>query len=466
MRLSIVFLLLIFTNLGLAQSGRIVPDAAPNVAAEISVRQMFDETNGYAKKKFAEFAQKKVPFSEKLRQQTFQEQKQLAARYAAVSEARKTLAGEDFYFLGLLHWFAENADGAAENFGKYLKTESALPEKAQASRSFLTIINARRKNFDEAEKMLAEYLRHQPAKSQERARTEGALAQNYQAAHNAAKAESHADDFLAAQKAAFIESKSYATEEMLDAQTIAFGIYSGSGSQTKADTVLGEMRRIAAAAVSPASYFYAVDNLIKYQIKTGRKPLAFQTYQDALKQISQDFAEKPPQNYVLERLKKHEPQYRMLGENAPELTDINQWFPGQNRTLASLRGKVVLLDFWATWCAPCIKSMPSLVELQQDFSGKGLVILGLTRYYQSLDNVPAEDEAEIAALKKFQGEQKLPYDFVVSKGQANQMNYGATALPTTALIDKKGVIRFLETGTNATREAEIREMVEKLLAEK
>ncbi len=464
MRFIIFFLLITLTVNVFAQSGKITADVAP--VAEISVKQMFDEVNSYTKNKFAEFSRNKVPFNEKLRQQTFQEQKQLAARYASVSTARKTLAGEDFYFLGLLHWFAENADGAAENFAKFLKTENIPAEKAQASRSFLSIINARRKKFAEAEKMLGEYIHNQPLKSQERARIEGTLAQNYQEANDIPKAAAHADDFLAAQKAAFIESKSYATEEMLDAQTIAFKIYRENGSQQKADTVLTEMRRIAAAAVAPASYFYAVDNLIKYQIETGRKPNAFQTFQNSLTQVAQDFAEKPPQNYVLERLRKHEPQYRMLGENAPELLEVDEWFPGKTRTLASLRGSVVLLDFWATWCSPCIKSMPSLVELHRDFSDKGLVILGLTRYYQSLDNVPAEDEAEISTLKKFKGIQKLPYDFLVSKGQANQINYGATALPTTALIDKKGVIRYLETGTSATREAEIREMVEKLLAEK
>jgi hypothetical protein len=60
----------------------------------------------------------------------------------------------------------------------------------------------------------------------------------------------------------------------------------------------------------------------------------------------------------------------------------------------------------------------------------------------------------------------LPYDFVVAKDNSNQIIYGAGAIPTAVLIDRKGVIRYIEIGTSRSREEEIRAEIEKLLAEK
>jgi hypothetical protein len=60
----------------------------------------------------------------------------------------------------------------------------------------------------------------------------------------------------------------------------------------------------------------------------------------------------------------------------------------------------------------------------------------------------------------------LPYDFVISKDLSNQLLYGATALPTAVLIDRKGVVRYIEPGTSSSRLIELREMILKLLAEK
>jgi peroxiredoxin len=67
-------------------------------------------------------------------------------------------------------------------------------------------------------------------------------------------------------------------------------------------------------------------------------------------------------------------------------------------------------------------------------------------------------------LKNFRRSQNLSYDFVVSKNTTNQINYGATSIPTTVLIDRKGVVRYIEAGAN--REEEIGALIEKLLQEK
>ena len=80
--------------------------------------------------------------------------------------------------------------------------------------------------------------------------------------------------------------------------------------------------------------------------------------------------------------------------------------------------------------------------------------------------LPADNAAEIEFLQRFKKENRLPYEFVITKDIATQMTYGASAIPTTVLIDRKGIIRYIETGTSASREEEIRQEIVKLLAEK
>jgi peroxiredoxin len=95
----------------------------------------------------------------------------------------------------------------------------------------------------------------------------------------------------------------------------------------------------------------------------------------------------------------------------------------------------------------------------------GLVILGVTRYYGNGEGFELDPPHEIAFLKRFKEKYNLGYDFVVMNGQEAQMRYAATALPTTVLIDRKGVIRYIDSGVNPSRIEELRAMVLKLLKE-
>ena len=189
-------------------------------------------------------------------------------------------------------------------------------------------------------------------------------------------------------------------------------------------------------------------------------------YSNALAQTGKDFTAKPLQEDAARRLKRREKHYKLLGGVAPELAAIDRWFPGTPQTLASLRGRVVMLDFWATWCAPCIDAFPSLIEWHQNYKQNGLEILGVTKYQGTAEGFPVDNAAEIEFLQRFKKVQRLPYDFVVAKDNTNQIVYGAGAIPTAVLIDRKGVIRYIETGSSRSREEEIRVEIEKLLAEK
>lgn len=473
MREFALFLILISTICAPAQSGRSIATDVPippgtPVTPEQTVKQMFDEANGYIRKKGNEFDAKKVPFSERLFAQAKLEQRLLAAKLASIAAIRKDLVGEDFYNLGMLNWIAENLDGTSENLRKFTASENAAADRTQTARSIIVVIAAKQKKFEDAEKMLAEYLAHDPKKLTERARMEGEMAKAYQSQKDFVRMAPHADEGYAASKGLLKNAASRARglDEILDAGMLVYEAYRDGGNRRQAEAGLDDMRATAVATGSTSFYYYAVDQKIKYLVETGRKPTALQLYKDSMTDAVKDFPRKDQQEDVLTRLRKREQHYKLLGETAPELPMIEQWFPGKARTLAEMKGKVVLLDFWATWCGPCFEAFPDLIEWQQDFSSDGLQILGVTRYYGTIGEVAADTPSEIEYFKQFREKEKLPYDFVVIKDQSAQILYGATALPTAVIIDRKGIIRYIETGTSATRQAEMHEMIVKLLAEK
>ncbi len=99
---------------------------------------------------------------------------------------------------------------------------------------------------------------------------------------------------------------------------------------------------------------------------------------------------------------------------------------GVDTYLESLKGKVVIVDFWATWCPPCRQEIPSFIEMQKKHGGKGLVVVGL-----SLD-----DETE--AVSEFCKAQKVNYPVFVVGQDATAAWGNIEAIPTTFILDKAG----------------------------
>jgi thiol-disulfide isomerase/thioredoxin len=121
---------------------------------------------------------------------------------------------------------------------------------------------------------------------------------------------------------------------------------------------------------------------------------------------------------------------------------------GKEYSLQDLRGHVVLLDFWATWCGPCRKDLPMLEKLHQEFKDKGLVLLGF--------NVGEGREV----VSKFLASAKLSYPMVLTAGTGTTQDYSVTAYPTVVLIDREGKIVVDHIGSGS--EAELRAGLAKL----
>ncbi len=112
---------------------------------------------------------------------------------------------------------------------------------------------------------------------------------------------------------------------------------------------------------------------------------------------------------------------------------------GNEVTSAQFRGKVMVVDFWATWCPPCRAEIPGYIELQKKYGKDGLVIVGV-----SLDQKGAEH------VKKFVQTQGINYPVVLGDEEVVKAFGGVEAIPTTFLIDRAGEIRDRKVGAVET----------------
>jgi thiol-disulfide isomerase/thioredoxin len=144
----------------------------------------------------------------------------------------------------------------------------------------------------------------------------------------------------------------------------------------------------------------------------------------------------------------------LAGGEAPALKAAPVWelkdVEGKTVKSTDFKGKVVILDFWATWCGPCVAEIPSFIELHKQYEKDGLVIIG----------VSVDDGTPV--VKKFIGSKKVNYPIVMGNDSITAAFGGVEGIPTTFVIDRDGKIVSKHIGL--TEKAEFEREIKPLLA--
>lgn len=419
-----------------AQSGR--KEEALTARDMRTAAELYEDADGYVKKKFDEYERNLLPFDKQREERTYREQRETAVRNAELLSMRTKLSGDDYYFLGMLYRLAELEVKAIEAFRGFL---AAIPageknERAQRVRLDAISIALGKLLFEDAEKFLADYKKAEPRAFEDLVRVEFDVAAAYHRATRFEQTIPHAREAFntiklfqpATREEGFKKSQALSNATQLLSQT-----YVELGKTDQAIAVLDELRRISFGVPSAALYRKALGGLLNLGLEL-----------DSIKPI--DRAAAPT-------------------STAPELV-VKEWIDQAPVKLSDLRGQVVLLDFWAHWCGPCIGSFPRLSKWHSKFKNRGFVILGVTGYYGEGNGRTLNPAEELNFLRQFKKRHRLPYGFAISDTTENDLLYGVSSLPTAFLLDRNGKVRFITVSGGMAEGLTLERMIQTLLDEK
>jgi thiol-disulfide isomerase/thioredoxin len=177
--------------------------------------------------------------------------------------------------------------------------------------------------------------------------------------------------------------------------------------------------------------------------------------------------------------KEEDPHKALIGKPAPDFRS-EFCLNAKPAKLSNLKGKVVLLDFWAVWCGPCVATFPNLREWHKEYQDKGLEIVGVTTYFkkfafdkrtgkleESQQDLTRQQEQQM--LKDFAAHHKLEYRLLVLADKEMDKvsdEYKVESIPQAVLIDRKGVVRMIKVGAEKENEEELAKMIKELTAER
>jgi thiol-disulfide isomerase/thioredoxin len=398
-------------------------------------QELYEDANGYLGRRYQEFNKKKLPYDPRIEAQTKKEQQELAVKNAAILKARSPLTSEDLYYLGLLHHLAGDGDAALATMRQLLKDDPD-GRQAQSARNVVVLYATKKDLINEATAAVEAYARHQPQDPDDRYRMELLISDAFLRTKNYAQMGAHA-------------------QQMLDAAK-EFG-------KTKKDQPFRRDEMLLKSAFL----------LAEAQIQAKQKARAVETLED-LRRLSIELPSGNLYKLATFRLYTLEPTFDFdkifddrsnWSKSIPPEIVASQWIEQTPVKLSALRGKVVLLDFWAHWCGPCRVTLPNLSRWHQAYKDKGLVILGVTHYFGHGNQEPMTPGEELVFLRDFKKRNRLPYGIVVEDGSQNDLNYGVNSIPMSFLIDRNGVLRYISPGASDEEIESLGHMIKKVLDE-
>jgi thiol-disulfide isomerase/thioredoxin len=413
------------------------PVVKPDVAKEddSTGQALYEDANGYLGRRYQEFNKQKLPYDPKLEAQVRQEQRNLAVKNAATLRSRKSLHGEDLYYLGLLYHLAVDGDAALEIMRNFLK-ENDDGEKPQLARNVVVLYSVKKDLVSDAVAVVDAYARHQPQNPEDRYKMEFLIADAFSRAKQYEAMTVHANAMYEAArsfKAARNTEISKRDDLLLKSSIMLADAYLKTGHKDQAIRLFEDLRRTAMALPSGALYKQAMYRLANLNPSIDLHKLA------------------------------NDPAF-LPKEPPPEIV-VTEWIDQQPTKLSDLRGQVVLLDFWAFWCGPCRYTFPNLERWHETYKKKGLVILGVTDYQGQADGRRMNPTEELAYLREFKKRNHLSYGFAIADSDTNSFNYGVFSIPMSFLIDRRGVVRYISAGAGESEISELERMIKKVLDE-